>query len=66
MTCSRSLGPAASTAPPRKPRGLRHVATPIICAGVLNGAPAGVRSPAARVVLSRWQSGVGGWPRGRR
>ena len=52
MTSSRSLGPVASAAPPRKPRGLRHVTTPIICAGVLNGDPVGVRSPAARVVLS--------------
>ena len=52
MTSSRSLGPTASTAPPRKPRALRHVTTAMICAGVLNGAPAGVRSPAARVVLS--------------
>ena len=54
MTSSRSLGPVASAAPPRKRGGLRHVAAHIscFCAGVLNGDPLGVRSPAARVVLS--------------
>ena len=52
MTSSRSLGPTASAAPPRNARALRHVTASIICAGILSGAPPGVRSPAARVVLS--------------
>ena len=52
MTCSRSLGPTVSTAPPRNARGPRHVTTAIVPTGLPSGAPASVRSRADRVVLS--------------
>ncbi len=52
MTSSRSLGPTASTTPPRNARALRHVTTAIVCTGLPSGAPARVGSPADRVVLS--------------